>query len=74
MTVIDAPVDRIDQITTEAREVQPGRALLGLIATLLIAVGRLVGLLVMATAWSYVAVRTGYRDVRRPVRRSGGGG
>lgn len=71
MTVVDA---RVDRITAEAREVRPGLAMLGLIATVLIAVGRLAGLLVMALAWSYVAVRTGYRDVRPPVRRSGGTG
>lgn len=70
MTVMQAvPADRLDAIAAEAREVDAGQAVLGVIAAVLIAVGRCLAVLSTAVVWSYVAVRTGYRDVRPPRRR-----
>lgn len=71
MTVIDAQVDRI---TAQARQVHAGRALLAFVAVLLMWVGRVPAYAVTAVVWSAVAMREGYRDVRPPVRRSGGAG
>ncbi len=65
MTTLDDLLDnRLDGITEQARQVDFGRAVLALAALLLMWVGRLAGAVVMGVAWSYVAVRTGYRDVR----------
>lgn len=72
MTVLDVPAERLDAISAQAREVDAGKAVLGLIAAVLILVGKVIGVVALAVVWSFVAVRTGYRDVRPP--RKGGAG
>lgn len=62
MTVLDDAV--VDRITEQARQVDFGKAALGFIAAVLVTVGRCFAVAVTAVAWAYVAVRTGYRDVR----------
>lgn len=69
--------EKLDSISLQARQVQPGVALVGFIATLLMAFGRLCGGIINAFAWTYVAIREGYRDARSPERapnRSDGNG
>lgn len=84
MTAIDAAstqrlerIERLDAISRQARQTKPGVALLGLIATILMLIGKTAGGIINAFAWTYVAVREGYRDARSPERtpsRSGGAG
>lgn len=76
MTVL-ARNEKLDTISLQARQVQPGVALIGFIAIVLMAFGKLCGGIINAFAWTYVAVREGYRDARSPERapnRSGGAG
>lgn len=75
MTVIDAAttqqlqrIERLDAISLQARQVRPGLALVGFIAAVLIFAGKLAGWFINAFAWTYVAVREGYRDARSPER------
>jgi len=60
----------VEEITTEARQVRPGRTLLTLIAAVLYGVGWLAGTVLgalwLALAWSGTAVRVGWRDAHRP--------
>lgn len=63
MTTIQLPVD---EITAQAREVRFGRTLLNLIAFLLIGFGKCLGFVWLAVVWSFLAVRTGWRDVHPP--------
>lgn len=69
--------EKLDAISLQARQVQPGVALVGFIAAVLMFIGRAFGWFVNAFAWTYVAIREGYRDARSPERapnRSGGAG
>jgi len=68
---------KLDAISLQARQVRPGVALLGFIAAVLMFVGKLAGWIINSFAWTYVAVREGYRDARSPERapnRSGSSG
>lgn len=73
MTVLQVPVERVDAISAQARQVHVGRLLLTFVAAVLMGVGRCVGWLVNAVVWSAVAVREGYRDARAPRSRAGVG-
>lgn len=63
MTTIELPA-----ITAQAREIHPGRAILGFIATVLWMLGAIAWKVLagvwFVTAWMYVAVRQGWRDAR----------
>jgi hypothetical protein len=67
-------VDRVpvDQISAQARQVDFGRAALAAFAALFILIGKVIGLVVNAAAWIFVAVRLGYREVRPPRTDAGG--
>lgn len=69
-----AVFDRIpvDRISTEAREVRFGRAVLTVIATLFYAIGWLVAKLWLAVAWCATAVKVGWQEARAPRSTSGG--
>jgi hypothetical protein len=58
----------LNLITTQAREVRPGHALLTLLGTLLFAVGWVIaksfGVAWLSGAWCYTAVRMGWRQAR----------
>jgi hypothetical protein len=54
----------VERITAQTRDIRPGLALLGIVAALLMWVGRIPAYLVTATVWCAVAVREGYREVR----------
>lgn len=58
----------IDTITADARQARPGRAVLGLIGGALFMTGWLsakaFGVLFMAGAWSFSAVKIGWREAR----------
>jgi hypothetical protein len=64
-------LDRIavEDITRQAREISPGRTLLTWIGALLFAVGWIVrktfGVIWLAGAWTFVAVREGWREAGR---------
>jgi len=59
----------IDDITRQAREVHPARTLLTWVAGLLFAVGwvayKVAAVAWLAGAWSFVAVREGWREAAR---------
>lgn len=59
----------LQQITSQAREIHPGRTLLVFIATLLYGLGWVTAksftLLFFVVAWACVAVRAGWRDGRK---------
>lgn len=77
MTVLNADLDRLDAISLQARQVRPGVAILSFIAAILMGIGKIAGGFINAFAWTYVAVREGYRDARSPERapnRSGSSG
>jgi hypothetical protein len=62
----------VDEITAQAREVRFGRTLLTVLAAVLYFVfGWLPGKIWLALCWCGVAIRTGWRDARRPPDRSG---
>lgn len=73
MTVLEytdvTPVDRVDRITAQARAWPAGRTLLGLLAAVLVGVGRLAfGLfaaLWLAATWCAAAVKVGWDDARQ---------
>lgn len=66
--------DRVERITVEARDVQFGRAVLTAIAAVLFGLGWLaakaVGVVWLAVAWSWTAVRLGWTEARgqKPAR------
>ncbi len=64
MTTLDRLT--VDDITRQAREILPGRMLLTWIAAVLFAVGwilrKTVTVLWLAAAWTFVAVREGWRE------------
>lgn len=62
----------VDEITTEARDVQFLRTILTVAAAVLFGVGWVIGKLWLSVCWSAVAVRTGWRESQGP-RRDGGG-
>lgn len=75
MTVLQyGPTERLDAISEQAHQVDAGKAALGVIAAVLILVGKTIGVVRLALVWSFVAVRTGYRDINPPRRRDGGAG
>jgi hypothetical protein len=59
-----------DQITAEARQVHFWRTVLTIVAGLLFGVGwvtaKTFAVLWLATAWSFTAVRVGWREARKP--------
>jgi hypothetical protein len=63
-------LDRVplEHINRQAKEVHPGRTVLTWIAAVLFAVGwvacKVLGLLWLAAAWSFVAMREGWREAR----------
>lgn len=67
-------LDRIplDEITEQAREVKPGRALLTVVAGVLFGLGWIVakvfGVAWLGFTWSWVAVREGWRAAHGPSR------
>ena len=63
MTTIQLPVD---EITAQARQVRPGATAINLAAFLLIWFGRLLGYAWLIPVWSFLAIRTGWRDVHPP--------
>lgn len=70
MTFLDDALTR--QITEEARQVDFGRTFLAIVAAVLVFIGKAWAVAVTAVAWSFVAMRTGYREVRpqrQPARR-----
>jgi hypothetical protein len=68
-TVLDrVPVDRI---TAEARDVSFSRTILTLIGFVFFAIGWLFSTGWLAVCWCGVAMRTGWREAKRPV--DGGG-
>ncbi len=78
MAVLEAvPEGRLQQLSAEARQVKLGVSAAGLVAAVLIGIGRLIGNMVKGAVWCTLAVREGYRDVRppagrQPARRDGG--
>lgn len=72
MTVLEytdvTRVERVDRITAQARQWTPGRTLLGLLAALLVGVGRLAfavfAALWLAVTWTAAAVKVGWDDAR----------
>ncbi|WFE41943.1 hypothetical protein [Micromonospora sp. WMMD998] len=72
MTVLDytdvTPGDRVDRITAQARQWSPGRTLLGLLAVLLVGVGRaayaVFAAVWLAVTWCAAAVKVGWDDAR----------
>lgn len=60
----------LDRITTEAKQVRPGRTFLLAVAGLLYAVGwvtaKAFGLMWLAAAWTGTAVKVGWSDARKP--------
>lgn len=62
----------VDRITTEAREVRPGRTLLLALAGVLYGIGWLTakafGVLWFAAVWMGTAVKVGWVDARKPNR------
>lgn len=67
MTTLDRLT--VDDITRQAREIAPGRTLLTWIGAVLFAVGwilhKTVAVIWLAGAWSFVAVREGWREAGR---------
>lgn len=57
----------VQEITAQAREVKFGVTVLTGIAWVLIMFGRLLGYLWLIPVWTFLAVRTGWRDVH-PVK------
>ncbi|MCX4474822.1 hypothetical protein OOK41_31675 [Micromonospora sp. NBC_01655] len=61
-------VDRVDRITAQARQWPAGRTLLGLLAALLVGIGRLAfavfAVLWLACTWCAAAVKVGWDDAR----------
>lgn len=68
MTTMLLDEAELDEITRQAREVHPVRALLTLIASVLFGIGwlayKICAVLWMASAWSFVAVRAGWRTAK----------
>ncbi len=72
MTVLEATavtrVERVDRITAQARQWPFGRTMLGLLAWLLVGVGRLTyavfAAVWLAATWSAAAVKVGWDDAR----------
>lgn len=56
----------VDQITAQAREVKFGRAVLSLVAWLLIGFGKVLGYAWLIPVWCFLAVREGWREVHPP--------
>lgn len=60
----------VDEITTRAREVQPGRTVLLWLAAVLYALGwvvaKLFGVLWLGLTWSWTAVAVGWQEARHP--------
>jgi len=58
----------IDEITADARQARPGRALLGLIGGILFALGwltaKVFGVLFLSGAWCFSAAKIGWRSAR----------
>ncbi|MFG1776624.1 hypothetical protein ACGFIG_09365 [Micromonospora sp. NPDC049048] len=73
MTVIEyadvTRTERVDRITAQARQWAPGRTLLGLLAAVLVGVGRLAfavfAALWLAATWCAAAVKVGWDDARQ---------
>ena len=57
----------VEEITAQAREVRFGVTVLSGVAWVLIMFGRLLGYMWLIPVWSFLAVRTGWRDVH-PVK------
>ncbi|MET7949227.1 hypothetical protein [Micromonospora sp. NPDC005324] len=80
MTVLEYPhtarVDRVDRITAQARAWPAGRTLLGLLAAVLVLVGRLTfgvfAALWMAGTWCAAAMKVGWDDARETRERRAG--
>ena len=66
MTALTERLD-VESITAQAREVRFGVTVLSGIAWVLIMFGRLLGFLWLVPVWTFLAVRTGWRDVH-PVK------
>jgi hypothetical protein len=73
VTVLDytdvTRVDRVDRITAQARRWTPGRTFLGLLAAVLVGVGRVAfavfAALWLAATWCAAAVKVGWDDARQ---------
>ncbi|OKI47297.1 hypothetical protein [Micromonospora sp. CB01531] len=73
MTVLEytdvTRAERVDRITAKARQWTPGRVLLGLLAAILVGVGRLAfalfAALWLAVTWCAAAVKVGWDDARQ---------
>jgi hypothetical protein len=65
----------VERINVEAREVRFGRAILMLLAGLLYGVGwiaaRTFGLIWLALAWSYTAMKVGWQEGRKSAKDRG---
>ena len=55
----------VDQISAQARQARPGRAVLTVIAAVFFGLGWCAARGVLAVSWSCVAVREGWREGRR---------
>ena len=56
---------RVDDITTQAREVALGRTLLTVVAAVFFAIGWIASTAWLALCWCAVAVRAGWRQAQR---------
>lgn len=65
---VAVPVDRVDRITAQARRWPAGRTLLGLVALLLVGIGRAAFAVCAAVwlvlTWCVAAVKVGWDDAR----------
>jgi hypothetical protein len=62
----------VDEITAQAREARPGRAVLTVVAAVFFALGWCAAKAVLSVSWACVAVREGWREGRRGQRVSRG--
>lgn len=72
MSVLEATptaLDRLERISSQAREVHVGVVLAAFVASVLMWVGRIPAYAVKAVVWSCCAVAEGYREVRPPAER-----
>jgi hypothetical protein len=64
MTALLERVVPVDEITAQARQARPGRAVLTVIAAVFFGIGWLAGRMVFALAWCAVAVKVGWQEGR----------